>query len=325
MNHRSRGVALPETALVLVLILALLVGAMRVSLLGYEQASVDGAAFYHAHQTAIKNGDPSDSTNLNPDVATHTAFPRSMSQTLAAVTKDAPGDPSVPNAMYGFDQNNNRHGGASLIQPMHTISTVQRKGLASLMLFNGGSVMVSGVGVDPSFRETGVHGDIGGNGFGTAGSFAGAADYFTQGENTPPYFGGFHYMRFCGQPNDAANPWNACPGGPEFLALGLGEYLDADNWGRSPTGVAPAQSAVFWEAAYHQQTYAAISATLYAIPDISTAAGKAAAQALLDHTKSPPLCTVYAWDSTQQGGFPDPNYSPGQYPLTPGAASTCGP
>ncbi|HEY4439218.1 MAG TPA: TadE family protein, partial [Candidatus Elarobacter sp.] len=186
MSSSRRGAALPETALVLTLMLAILVGAMRLALIGYEQASVDGAAFYSAHQNAVKNSDPSVAASLDPVAATHTAFPRSNSQVIAPPTMlPAPTsqDQQVLNSGYGFNDGQDRHGGVSMIQPMQTLSTVSRSGLSSLTLFNGGSIMVSGVGVDPSYVETGVHGDISGNNFNTTAMDTSATDYFTQGEN----------------------------------------------------------------------------------------------------------------------------------------------
>ncbi len=164
---------------------------------------------------------------------------------------------SLPN--YGFDQTDNRHGGASLIQPLQTISTVTRTNLDPVSIFGGSIMTVTGIGVEPSFQETGVHGNIGGNNFGTQASFASAADYFSEGENTPPYFGGFNYMQFCGAADSTTTSWNSCPVTWSFLALGQAEYLDVDNWGRSPNGIAPEQQAVFWETLYHQNVYAEIS------------------------------------------------------------------
>ncbi len=320
MNPRARGAALPETALVLTLMLALLMGGLRTAIVGYEQISADGAAFYHAHQTGIKATYADAATALDPNAATQQAFPRSKNATVVAQTVSPP-DASVSTA-YGFDQNDNRHGGTSLMQPLQTITTVTRSSLAPLTLFGGGSLLtITGVGIEPTFLETGVHGNINGSDFNTTASVANAANYFSQGENTPPYFGGFHYIRFCNVPDDATTSWNACPQTPTFLGLGMAEYLDADNWGRSPNGIAPAQSAVFWETLYHHDTYASLTSQLPA--DISTPASLAKAQAVLNRSVNPLVCTVYSWDSIVDGGFPSPGYKPGDYPLKPGA--TCGP
>ncbi len=319
IRHRQRGAALPETALVLTLLLMVVIGAIRVAIVGYEQVSADGAAYFNAHETGLKQTYPGVATQLDPNAATQNTFPRSASgNTSISPQTYAPPTVTLPN--YGFDQTNNRHGGASLIQPLQTISTVTRTNLDPISLFGGSVMTVTGIGVEPSFKETGVHGNIGGNDFGSAASFAAAADYFSQGENTPPYFGGFNYMQFCAVAPDPnlANAWNGCPEAVEFLALGMAEYLDVDNWGRTPNGIAPEQQAVFWETLYHQNVYAEITAQLP--PDINPGADIVAAQQVLNHTDSTQtIWKVYSWDSTQQGGFPAPGYVPGTYPLNPGA------
>jgi len=319
MRRLARGAALPETALTLSLLLMVVIGGIRVAILGYEQVSVDGAAFFNAHETGLKQTYPGAAQQLDPNAATQNAFPRTATAnaTIAPQTY-APPNVSLPN--YGFDQTNNRHGGASLMQPLQTISTVTKTGLDPVSIFGGSVLTVTGIGVEPSFQETGVHGNIGGTDFGTAASFASAHDYFSEGENTPPYFGGFNYLQFCGVNPDPNNSWNGCPQQVEFLALGTAEYLDVDNWGRTTNGIAPEQQAVFWETLYHQNVYAELSTQLPATISTKGAADTLAAQAALNRTDSTKtIWKVYSWDSQQQGGFPAPGYVPGQYPLTPGA------
>ena len=317
IRHRQRGAALPETALVLTLLLLVVIGAIRVSVVGYQQVSADGAAFFNAHQTGLKQTYPGIATQLDHTAATQTVFPRNATGDTT-ITPQTYAPPSVTLPNYGFNQPNNRHGGASLIQPLQTISTVTRSNLDPVSIFGGSLMTVTGIGVEPTFEETGVHGNIGGNNFGTAAQFASATDYFSQGENTPPYFGGFNYMQFCGIADSPTSSWNACPVTWSFLALGQAEYLDVDNWGRTPNGIAPENQAVFWETLYHQNVYAEISAVLPA--DIASPANLTAAQTVLNRSDpSQTIWKVYSWDSNQQGGFPAPGYVPGTYPLTPGA------
>ncbi len=321
MSHGQRGAALPETAFVLTLMLSLLVGALRIALVGYEQVAADGAAFYSAHQQSIKDTYPDNASGLDPVAATHQAFGQSQSSQFSTNTYMPP--QANVDTKYGFDVSNNRHGGVSLMQPLQTISTVSHSAPSLLVFGSAGSVLtVTGVGVEPTFRETGIHGNIDGNDFGTNASFALANDYFTQGENTPPYFGGFHYMRFCAVADDPNTSWTGCPTTVSYLALGLAEYLDKDNWSRTPNGIAPLNAAVFWETLYHQNVYAKLTndPANPLPPTISTPADKAAAQQALNRATNPTLCSVYAWDSAQQGGLPSSNYTPGQYPLTPGAS-----
>jgi hypothetical protein len=321
-RHLRRGAALPETALVLTLMLMVVVGAIRVSVVGYQQVSADGAAFFNAHETGLKQTYPGAATQLDPTAATQQVFPRNATgDTTISPQTYAPPSVTLPN--YGFNQTDNRHGGASLIQPLQTISTVTRSNLDPVSIFGGSIMTVTGIGVEPSFQETGVHGNIGGNNFGTQASFQGAQDYFSEGENTPPYFGGFNYMQFCGVADSATSSWNACPVTWSFLALGQAEYLDVDNWGRSPNGIAPENQAVFWETLYHQNVYAEISAALpssITTPGGPPSATLTQAQTVLNRSDSTQeIWKVYSWDSDQQGGFPAPGYVPGTYPLTPGA------
>jgi hypothetical protein len=319
IRRYQRGAALPETALVLTLLLMVVIGAIRVSVIGYQQVSADGAAFFNAHETGLKQTYPGIATQLDPQAATENVFPRNATGDTT-ITPQTYAPPSVTLPNYGFDQTNNRHGGASLIQPLQTISTVTRTNLDPVSIFGGSVMTVTGIGVEPTFQETGVHGNIGGNNFGTQASFAAATDYFSQGENTPPYFGGFNYMQYCSVADDPnlANAWNECPITMSFLALGMAEYLNVDNWGRTPNGIAPEQQAVFWETLYHQNTYAQISALLP--NDIKTLANLQLAQKYLNRNDSTQaIWKVYSWDSAQQGGFPAPGYVPGTYPLTPGA------
>ncbi len=324
IRHHQRGAALPETALVLTLLLMVVIGAIRIAVVGYQQVSADGAAYFNAHETGLKQTYPGVATQLDPNAATQTVFPRNATGDTT-ITPQTYAPPAVTLPNYGFSQTGNRHGGASLIQPLQTISTVTRTNIDPVSIFGGSVMTVTGIGVEPSFQETGVHGNIGGNDFGTQASFAAAADYFSQGENTPPYFGGFNYMQFCPVAPDPnlANAWNGCPTAVEFLALGMAEYLDVQNWGRSPNGIAPENQAVFWETLYHQNVYAEISADLATwAPNIATTANRQNAQKYLNHTDpAQTISKVYSWDSAQQGGFPAPGYVPGTYPLNPGAGA----
>jgi hypothetical protein len=54
MRRTSRGLALPETALVIGFSLLVILGAAQMTLIGYNQVAVDGAAFVAAH-TAAQN------------------------------------------------------------------------------------------------------------------------------------------------------------------------------------------------------------------------------------------------------------------------------
>jgi hypothetical protein len=239
-----------------------------------------------------------------------------------------------------------------MMQPYQQFSTVTKSNIDSLSPWTGGSVLeVTSTNLDPAYLETAVHADVAGTGYNSAASASGAVDYFTEGENTPPYFGGFNYMAYCPMTDSmtVANAWNSCTNGISFRALGLAEYLDVDNWTRSSPGLTPedsgSSSGMFWEALYHHETYASISRSL---PEDITGttdgiSNQLLAQAVLDWGPSgtfsgaaaqvgltaPGACTttpcnadiikVYSWDAIHPVGSPPTGYVPGDYPLTPGA------
>ena len=205
----------------LTLMLSLIVGALRIALVGYEQVAADGAAFYHAHQTGIQGTYPDNAQNLDPDVATHQAFGQSQTGTITTGTYMPPN--ANVSTQYGFDQSGNRHGGASLVQPLQTISTVSHSAPSLLVFGDAGSVLtVTGHrrrAHVPRDRHPRQHRR---QRFRHDASFDLANDYFSQGENTPPYFGGFHFMRFCDVPDDAATSWTGCPDDGELSRAGSG-------------------------------------------------------------------------------------------------------
>lgn len=351
MMRRQRGAALPETALSLTVMLAVLVGGLRLALVGFEQIAADGAAGYNARQTSYTYTDPVTSGSLNPTTATNNVFPRSLTATITAMSPLPAPTVNVYTA-YGFNQTTNRHGGVSLMQPLQQMTTVSKSPIDSLSPWVGGSVLsVTGYGVDVDYLETGVHGDISGDSFNTGAAATAAVDYFAHGENTPPYFGGFNYMAYCPNVNDSivlANAWNYCPNGVAYRALGLAEYLTTDNWTRTQPGLTPenagSSSGIFWETEYHHDVYAQISSALPAT--ITSTASLILAQEVLDWNnalaepqyivagsnqpcapiaEAPPvtycnadILKVYSWDQIHQAGNPPVGYVTGSLPLMPG-------
>ncbi len=60
--HRSRGNAVPETALTMGLVLLLLLGLVKLTLVGYEQSEADGAAFVAARAASLTTNTASQAT-----------------------------------------------------------------------------------------------------------------------------------------------------------------------------------------------------------------------------------------------------------------------
>jgi Flp pilus assembly protein TadG len=86
LYHSTRGNALPETAMVMAFISMVLLGAVRLAIVGYTQAQADGATFVAAHALArdssatnttvnaiVKGIFPSVSTTGSPSLSMNTA------------------------------------------------------------------------------------------------------------------------------------------------------------------------------------------------------------------------------------------------------------
>src|SRR5579883_2462462 len=137
----QRGTALPETALVLTLLLSLLAGALRVALFGYAQVAADAVAFWNSHETAVKTTYPDIASGLNPPAAAQAAvppFPTNQNGSLSSAQL-VPPVPQVATA-YGFDQPDNRHGGVSMLEPLQVFATATTTNLQSFLLFGPQSV-----------------------------------------------------------------------------------------------------------------------------------------------------------------------------------------
>ena len=52
-RERSRGNAVPETAMTMGLVLLVLLGLVKLTLVGYEQSEADGAAFVAARAASL--------------------------------------------------------------------------------------------------------------------------------------------------------------------------------------------------------------------------------------------------------------------------------
>jgi hypothetical protein len=328
MRWFQRGAALPETALSLTVMLAVLVGSLRLALAGYEQIAADGAAFYNSHETSYNVTDPTNPTSVTAQVATNEVYPRSATATISP-SSPLPAPTVNVYTQYGVDQPDNRHGGVSMIQPMQELTQVSKVGIDSLSPWTGGSLLnVTGYGVDVDYLEVGVHADVDGDAFNTGSAATDAVDYFAHGENTPPYFGGFNYMAYCPNISDSTTSyWNSCPNGVSYRALGLAEYLTTDNWTRTFPGLQPENagtaSGMFWETEYHHDVYSQISSALPPNLTGSTPDGKPninLAQEVLDWNGAG--AEVYYYN---QVGGPNNPACPPIAETAPTALSTAGP
>jgi hypothetical protein len=301
VNSRCRiaGAALPETSLIVSTILLLILGSLRMGLVGYTQLAADGAAFTNARLTGV--GDVNAISKTTTAVARVNAGDISTQQGLP-VPAQAPVD-------YNITDDTTRHGGVTMMQAAQVVTTVLKSDLDGLLVGTN-PVTVTGTAFAPQYLDFYSHQNVLGNALNSSAALGEAQDYFTNGENVPPYFVGFHFMQYC-ETSLEAGAWSECAA-PDFDALGVAEYLDQDNWNRSQGGLV-GTDAVFSEMLCHQNKFADVAAIAY------SATTRAAAAAVLTATQ-PDIQTIYSWDAHSQGGYPPSTYTgPGSFPTSPGA------
>jgi hypothetical protein len=324
-----RGAVMVESALVIPLILLVVYGSVQLGMVGLEQLTVDGGAYTSAHQQALLGANLKNYEDA-PTLAKAT-LPRLNSSTMTVPEPtfgQAPTTSDTTNLakQYNLGNANARHGGVSMVQPVQTVGFVTSKNFASLLLGIGNSISVTGIAIDPAFRLINGHGDVSGNNFNTAAAFQTATDPLVNGNNAPPYFVGFNYIKECPY-TVAANKaigWNGagqCPQ-PIFAGLGLAEYLDVDNWGRPVNGVVPALRAVFYEAQLHQNKFANIATNLSSTPPANK---WIYLNPVLGGAGGADVQCVYSFDNVNLGTYNAGTTKIGDYPLSPaGNLAVCG-
>ncbi len=234
----QRGAVVVETALTAGIGLTILLFSIQVGVLGFLQVTADAASFVSARGSAIGT-----LASASPAAVAHAAFPQIAIADVTVAASPSPA-PSAPLAIdYEYNTGNNyggvlRHSGESLLQPLQipvSVAPHSKIGfLGKLMRAGASDVEAQWVECTPHFNAADTlyqQCGLTGNGGNPTGYFV---NYFTSGENTPMYYVGFDFMQQCAQ----AMPWSACPSGnTQFLALGMGSFLDTDNWGVTTPGV----------------------------------------------------------------------------------------
>lgn len=243
------------------MVLTLLLFSVQVGILGFLQITADAASFVDAHIHSV--GTVTKTTN--PETATAGSFPQLAPGDISTTPLPAPSASIPVDYQYNGSKSevagsgSNRFGGVSMLQPTLVKSNVNPHQVFSMF---GNDIGVHGQDVEPQWQECGAHYNVGNASDLTCGGSNPAAnfqvDYFSKGENTPPYFVGFNYIQHCKD----TQPWTDCSGsgsgaGVDFIAFGVAEYLDGANAARNQSGISGAcDQATFYEAAYHQRVYA---------------------------------------------------------------------
>ena len=279
-REAERGAVMVETALVVGIGLTMLLFSVQVGVLGFLQVTADAASFVDAHQNVV--GALPNATN--PEAGTHGIFPQIATADIAGSPAPAPIATLPVNYLYNSTNSNdvatsnqNRHGGVSMLQPIQYTTTVKPHSFFTRL---GQKLGVSGADIEPQWTECGAHHDVV-NSNAACGAAAPPANfqvnYFSQGENTPPFYVGFNYIQHCLDDQ----PWSTCSssggiGGTNFIALGMGEFLDVDNWTSTQAGASgvgttlPGTTPVstFEYTACHQRVYSQLAQFFSQYPDL---------------------------------------------------------
>ena len=289
----SRGGAIPETAVVLGVVLTLLFGTFELGLVGLQQLGGDGAAFVAARASVLGN---------DPTAAVAGPFPTIAQNATVQVQSNQPDATSV-SVDYHVDQSTNRHGGVQVVRPTHTQATISNNGIGIGGILPKASL--SSAFIEANMMVSGVGFDLNGNPLNSPADFSAQKSYFTDDGNAPPYFIGFRYLYHC---YPAAQ--QGCQQNAGMFAGGFAEHLDGSNWNKPQNGIGP--GGVYEAMSIHQQVFAAIAQHL------ATTAypGGNAVGTVLD-PGGPCMQTVNRWDISVPSGYTLGTTAIGTYPLNP--------
>jgi len=272
-----RGAIMLETAVVTYFVLGLVLGALQLGLLGFLQITVDAGAFLNAHYNALgASGSDASFTSSEAATATNSVLPQiPTAQLHAPVVQTAP-SPTVPvDYLYNGTSGQqatasvNRHGGASMMQPYIEQSSINFVPLTFLNL----PFTVNSQASEPIWLESTPEWDVTNSNYGAAYNGSNSAlnaNYFAEGENTPPYYVSFNFVQHCDLPGEWGQPGanqGTCPtANQDFLSLGVAEHLDIYDWANPVAGVSgPAfttgstTTGTFEEMACHQRAFSQIA------------------------------------------------------------------
>lgn len=191
---RVRGAALVETALVMSVVMLIMLAAINLATIGFYQMSADAAAFFDAHASALRRSCNSPGA-VGSSIFTRIPLGSFSCTTIAGqnwsmpVTGYRPAGDSDPTHVLG---------GYSIVQGSQIRTTVDATAASIGLLPGGLKAPILGQAFEPQFDEYGVHYNADTNAAGSLSWFTNRVNYFTQGENTPPYFVGYRIMRTCG-------------------------------------------------------------------------------------------------------------------------------
>jgi hypothetical protein len=287
-RHRSaqRGAVLVETAIVAAALLTFMLGVVELGIVGFEQLTIDAAGFLNAHQTVIGVKDA-----LGPNDATSQVFPNVKPASYQGATVQVAPVPQVP-VDYGYNGTASEQanastthvGGASLVQPYILQTSIKQ----NLFSFFGAHISAYAAATEPEYLESELSYGVSNQNYGgSSTSSLYRSSLFANGELTEPqYFAVWANYQGCNNapPWNVASP-NSCPNsasyidplppypssltawGPREDSMGVGVYLDTQNWAMGGSGISGpvcastscSTTGPFEAAACHQRIYSAIA------------------------------------------------------------------
>ena len=308
-----RGTALPETAIVLTAMLAMIYGILQLGILGCLQVMCDGAAFVAAHEYSL---------GVNTATTQYTSLaqrPFPLIGTPISIATNSP-DVASPQVPVTYPVNSGgQSGGASLLLPNHTQATVT---IASSSVLGGwiaalSNLSILGSAIEPSYMVVNDAYNIQQLTplAGTAAVAAGVPLLTSTEYQLPDYYISAHRFYVCNAP--ATPQWTTCPSPSANLvldSLGTAEFLDTDNWARvggtngpyTSNGVGQGTAYPFAEMFCHANVFAKAATTfVYA----ATTADLPTASAMYYNVLKP----IRLWDYFFTPNYNFPYTTPGNY------------
>ncbi|MGH7728433.1 MAG: TadE/TadG family type IV pilus assembly protein [Vulcanimicrobiaceae bacterium] len=342
---RLRGAVLVETALLVGAALTMTLGAVQLGVIGFYQLTADGATYVAAQKNGIRTG-------VSGESIASGAFSQVQTSDLSSMAVPAP-TPNVP-VHYGYNSGDpnaqyDRHGGASIMQPTLLQENYTNAAHDDLEIIGVPiPIPITSEMIEPQWEECGPLFDVADAGCSLSSpSSDQAANYFQNGENTPPYYIGFNLLAHC----DDRMPYGgtcSSSNNSDILSLGVAEFLDLQNWPRgtdpSVTGISgdvasgSANQGTFFEIAGHQRYYATLAQWLQSntfLPVIqaslgfrySTGSGSSGIDEFASWgfptsiagaaSANTSINTIYSWDRIIPAGIPPAGSLPGSDPLNP--------
>jgi hypothetical protein len=195
-----RGAALVETMLSMILLLGLLFGGAQVALIGYYQLALEQGTEIQAHTTAMGVNSQTANSYL------HKYLPilgdRQFTLGTAASHMSLPFT-GAPSGDFNLTDPNNRTGGFTVTAPLPQLSTISTNSGQSFLNIGNFPIHLAAAAVEGNILELCPHYCLRTGGLGSA-QLSDAVDYFAYGDNTPPYFFTYNFMRTC----HTAAGWN---------------------------------------------------------------------------------------------------------------------